>query len=107
MTLVVREMAFTPDPAIAFEDFRSTSKSKYRPNYENKEMDTLLTGAMTEPDQTKRQQAYYRVQEIIDQEIPAVFLNYYVQVDAYKQNLQNFRIHPTELHVLTSDLQWQ
>ncbi|WP_371372733.1 ABC transporter substrate-binding protein [Sporomusa aerivorans] len=107
MTLVARGLAFTADPAIAFEDFRSTSKSKYRPNYENKEMDTLLTGAMTEPDQTKRQQAYYRVQEIIDQEIPAVFLNYYVQVDAYKQNLQNFRIHPTELHVLTSDLQWQ
>ena len=107
MTLVARGLAFTPDPAIAFEDFRSTSKSKYRPNYVNNEMDTLLEGALTEPDQAKRQAAYYRVQEIIDQEIPAVFLNYYVQVDAYKKNLQNFRIHPTELHVLTGDLQWQ
>lgn len=104
IVLVARGLAFTPDPSIAFEDFRSTSKSKYRPNYVNKEMDTLLEGALVEADPAKRQAAYYRVQEIIAQEIPATFLNYYVQVDAHKKTLQNYRVHPTEFHMLTNDL---
>lgn len=107
LVLVARGLAFTPDPSIIFEDFRSTSQSKYRPNYVNKEMDALLAGALTETDQAKRQAAYYRVQEIIEQDVPATFLNYYVQIDAYKKTLQNYRIHPTEAHVLTGDLQFQ
>lgn len=107
MVLVARGLAFTPDPSIAFEDFRSTSKSRYRPNYVHKEMDALLEGALTEVDPDKRQAAYYRVQEIIEQEIPAIFLNYYVHVDAHKSELQNYRIHPTEAHVLTGDLQFR
>lgn len=37
---------------------------------------SLLEGALIEPDQAKRQDAYYRVQEIMEQEIPAVFLKY-------------------------------
>ncbi|SCM83209.1 putative Oligopeptide ABC transporter, solute-binding protein [uncultured Sporomusa sp.] len=107
MVLVARGLAFTPDPSIAFEDFRSTSMSKYRPNYVNKELDSLLEGALRETDPAKRQADYYQAQEIIDKEIPAIFLNYYVHVDAYKKTLRNFRIHPTEAHVLTSDLQFQ
>jgi len=55
-------------------------------------------------DEKKRKELYDQVQEIIEQDAPVAFLSYYVQIDAHKKSLQNYRIHPTEANVLTEQL---
>ncbi|MCL6557725.1 MAG: hypothetical protein K6U74_02780, partial [Firmicutes bacterium] len=35
MVLMARGLAFTPDPSVALDDFKSDSKSTWRPNYTN------------------------------------------------------------------------
>jgi len=104
MLLMARGLAFTPDPSVALDDFKSDTKSAWRPNYANPRLDNLLVQALGTMDEKKRKELYDQVQEIIEQDAPVAFLSYYVQIDAHKKSLQNYRIHPTEANVLTEQL---
>lgn len=107
MVLMARGLAFTPDPSVALDDFKSDSKSTWRPNYANPRVDNLLEQALGTTDEKKRKELYEQVQEIIEQDAPVAFLNYYVQIDAHKKSLHNYRIHPTEAHVITEKLSFK
>jgi peptide/nickel transport system substrate-binding protein len=107
MALMSWGVAFTPDPSVALDFFKSDSKVQWRANYDNPRVDNLLDQALDTTDEKKRQELYEQVQEIIEQDAPVAFLNYYVQIDAHKKSLQNYRIHPTETHVITEKLSFK
>ena len=93
----------TPDALFILNDFTSKPDSVWSPVYSNSKVDDLLTQAsQVGPD--KQQDLYNQVQEIVEQDAPAAFLNYYVAIDAYKKGLQGYKIHPTEAHMLTEKL---
>jgi peptide/nickel transport system substrate-binding protein len=107
MVLMARGLAFTPDPLIALNDFTSKPTAAWSPVYSNAKVDELMTQASQTTDPQKQQELINEVQSIIEQDAPAVFLNYYVEIDAYKKGLQNFKIHPSEVHMFTEKLSKQ
>jgi len=104
MVLMARGLAFTPDPSVPLDDFKSDSKSTWRPIYANPRVDNLLEQALGTTDEKNRKELYKQVQEIIEQDAPVTFLSYYMQIDAHKKSLQNYQVHPTEANVLTEKL---
>ncbi|MDR7543304.1 MAG: ABC transporter substrate-binding protein [Armatimonadota bacterium] len=68
-----------------------------RTGYANPEVDRLLEQAAATVDQTKRCDLYRRVQEILWQEGPAVFLFESLESYAYRTRVQNFKVPPSEI----------
>ncbi|MDR7418030.1 MAG: ABC transporter substrate-binding protein [Armatimonadota bacterium] len=72
-----------------------------RTGYANPEVDRLLEQAAATVDQTRRCDLYKRVQEILWQEGPAVFLFESLESYAYRTRVQNFKVPPSEIFTLT------
>ncbi len=59
--------------------------------YKNPEVDRLLEEGAREPDQEKRKQIYFRVQEIIREDLAVLPIFHYVFIEGTKEGLQNFK----------------
>jgi peptide/nickel transport system substrate-binding protein len=59
--------------------------------YKNPELDKLLEEGAREPDQEKRKQIYYQVQQIIREDLAVLPIFHYVFVEGTKEGLQNFK----------------
>lgn len=72
-----------------------------RTGWKHAEVDQLLEQAAATVDQTRRCGLYKRVQEILWQEGPAVFLFESIESYGYRTRVQNFKIPPSEIFWLT------
>lgn len=75
--------------------------------YINPEMDELQVKGLTTFDQEERQKIYYRVQEICHDELPMLYLYYYVNVDCYPQDLKNYKPAPYTNGISWNINEWQ
>jgi peptide/nickel transport system substrate-binding protein len=85
-----RRRGFRSDPDGHLRaDFYSTGSSN--PGYNNPEVDSLLDQARTELDHAKRKQMYTRIQQIILDEDPHLFLFNALKLDALQAYVQNYQ----------------
>jgi peptide/nickel transport system substrate-binding protein len=100
MYLVARALGFIPDPSFYLvSDFHSSNtggKGWGAYGYSNQELDELLQVGQVTMDVEKRHQIYNKVQEIIVDETPVIFISNYSNVIATRSNVKGYRIHPTE-----------
>ena len=66
-----------------------------RANYNNPEVDQLLVQARQVADQAKRAELYKRVQRIVVEDAPWIFIDHEIQVVATRANLKGFKLHPS------------
>ncbi|MGQ0571708.1 MAG: ABC transporter substrate-binding protein [Armatimonadota bacterium] len=71
-----------------------------RTGYTNPELDNLLDQAAGTVNTQRRCTLYRRVQEILWQEVPGVFLFESLEVYAYRTRLQGFTVPPSEIFTL-------
>jgi peptide/nickel transport system substrate-binding protein len=62
--------------------------------YKNPEVDSLLEQARRTPDEPTQRALYRRIQEIILQDVPAVFISHPKAVYAIRDRVKNFRVDP-------------
>ncbi|MGH7450077.1 MAG: ABC transporter substrate-binding protein [bacterium] len=62
--------------------------------YKNPEVDSLLEQARRTPDEPTQRVLYRRIQEIIMQDVPAVFISHPKAVYAIRDRVKNFRVDP-------------
>jgi peptide/nickel transport system substrate-binding protein len=62
--------------------------------YKNSEVDSLLEQARRTPDEPTQRGLYRKIQEIILQEVPAVFLSHPKAVYAIRARVKNFKVDP-------------
>lgn len=100
MYLVGRGLLFVPDPdEIMMTDYHSNGTSgdgwgAYR--WHNDTVDKLIEQARTTSDEDVRKKLYDEVQEIVVEEAPVAYLNYYVNIDVTTSNIKGYSLHPTE-----------
>jgi peptide/nickel transport system substrate-binding protein len=93
-------LSFTRHPHdFLYSLFHSESPQNYF-NYKNSEVDELLTRARRTIDSAQQRLLYRRVQEIILQEAPAVFINHPKIVYATRTWVKNFHATPLGIPVL-------
>jgi peptide/nickel transport system substrate-binding protein len=73
--------------------FHSESKHNFF-KYKNSEVDSLLEQARRTPDEQAQRVLYRRIQEIILQDVPAVFISHPKAVYAIRDRVKNFRVDP-------------
>ncbi len=67
--------------------------------------DALLAEARTMIDTNARYEIYRELQSIlVDQQCVGVFLNYTAVLDGVRNNVLNFKLHPTEKILVTWEL---
>lgn len=59
--------------------------------YENKEVDRLLEAGAREMDQEKRKQVYFKLQEVLADDLPYLPIHHYVIIRATKASIQGFQ----------------
>ncbi len=64
--------------------------------YVNPEMDKLMEDGLKTDNQEARKKIYFRMQEILAQDVPYIFVNYYCTVDGVKESLMNYKPCPTQ-----------
>ena len=84
-----------PDPAIV-SDLYATDGLRNTMGYSNSEVDQLFKQGVASFDRDERKQAYYRIQEILAEEVPLIFINDAVVVYANRATFHGF---PYELDV--------
>jgi peptide/nickel transport system substrate-binding protein len=62
--------------------------------YENREVDTLLEAGVREMDREKRKKMYYRLQEVLADDLPYLPIYHYVIIRATKGNIHGFQPNP-------------
>ena len=100
MALVGRGLLFVPDPDYnLMKDYYSTNTLESgwgAYHYNNAQVDKLLLEGRAEFDQTQRKVIYDQIQNILIEDSPMVYLNYYVNVDVVAKGVEGYRMHPTE-----------
>ncbi|UMZ72942.1 ABC transporter substrate-binding protein [Natranaerofaba carboxydovora] len=98
--LMSRNLGFIPDPGLYFMDdyhSKNTEGSGYGAyGYKNEDLDELLEKANSSQDMEERREIYKQAQEVIVDDVPVIFLNHYVNVDAVSSNIQGYKMHPLE-----------
>ncbi len=96
---IVIGIAMGPDPDHSFR-----LHSRYIPAkggmgrnsiaYENAEVDRLLDAGVKEVDQEKRKKIYFRLQEVLAEDLPHLPIYHYVNIRATKAAVQGFQPNP-------------
>jgi peptide/nickel transport system substrate-binding protein len=91
---------FIGDPGPIFDTIWTSKASAPNggnlPRYMNPEVDKLIAQALTELDQKKRKQLYWKVQELIVADAPMVFINSYSIMRGIRKNVTGFVIQPDQ-----------
>lgn len=74
--------------------------------WRNPEIDKLTEMGKMTVDTEQRQQIYFRIQEIMVQEVPVVPLYYRATIDVVKNNIANYRPNPTPAGNFWNAWQW-
>lgn len=81
----------TPPTEDIYNYWHSTGSSNFT-NYGNAELDELLERGRVTPDATERKAIYDRVQEILADEVPALWLVYPLEPQAIRSNVHDFPV---------------
>ncbi len=79
-------------------NFQSTSSTNAS-QYNNPEVDELITAGMTETDQEKRREIYIQIQEILSEDLPWIPLFIASQYEAMKTFVMDYEHYPTGSNV--------
>jgi peptide/nickel transport system substrate-binding protein len=74
--------------------------------YENAEVDRLLDAGVKEVDQEKRKKIYFRLQEILVEELPHLPIYHYVNIRATKAAIQGFQPNPNMQEYTWNTNEW-
>ncbi len=100
MFLVGRGLLFVPDPDYnLMKDYYSANTVKKgwgAYHFSHPKVDDLLLEGRKVFKQVERKSIYDQVQAILMEEVPMIFLNYYVNVDAVVKGVEGYTMHPTE-----------
>lgn len=100
MAIVGRGLLFTPDPdEIMMSDYYSpqAATTAYGVNkWSNTKVDQLIQDARSIQDPASRKEMYDEVQEIVVEDCPVLYLNYYVNLDVSTNKIQGYHSHPNE-----------
>jgi ABC-type transport system substrate-binding protein len=66
-------------------------------HYKNPEVDALMKQAAAEVDTAKRTQMYHKIQAMILDDAPWVFVNSTLQIRATRDNVKGFTLNPTQM----------
>ncbi len=66
-------------------------------HYSNPAVDKLLAQALVVADQGKRTDLYKQVQRMVLDDAPWIFINSTLQIRAMRQNVEGFRLNPTQM----------
>jgi peptide/nickel transport system substrate-binding protein len=67
-------------------------------HYKNPQVDALMLAAKKEVDHDKRVQMYHRIQAMILDDAPWVFVNSTLQVRAHRKTVKGFHLNPTQMY---------
>jgi peptide/nickel transport system substrate-binding protein len=108
---IVIGIAMGPDPDHSFR-----LHSRYIPAkggmgrnsiaYENAEVDRLLDAGVKEVDQEKRKKIYFRLQEILVEDLPHLPIFHYVNIRATKAAVQGFQPNPNMQEYTWNTNEW-
>jgi peptide/nickel transport system substrate-binding protein len=108
---IVIGIAMGPDPDHSFR-----LHSRYIPAkggmgrnsiaYENAEVDRLLDAGVKEVDQEKRKRTYFRLQEILADDLPHLPIYHYVNIRATKAAVQGFQPNPNMQEYTWNTNEW-
>lgn len=76
------------------------------PGWRNREVDALTEQALRTPDSENRKQAYFRIQDILNQEYPVVPLYYRTNIDVVRSSVANYKANPTLTGNLWNAWEW-
>ncbi|HWR40109.1 MAG TPA: peptide ABC transporter substrate-binding protein [Patescibacteria group bacterium] len=76
------------------------------PGWRNAEVDKLTAQALTATNMEARKQMYYRIQDILAEECPAIPLYFHGNIDAAKKRVVHFQPNPTAAGNLWNAWQW-
>ena len=74
--------------------------------WRNPEIDKLTEQGKMTVDMEQRKQIYYRMQEVLVQEVPVIPLYYRATIDVVKNNIANYRPNPTPAGNFWNAWQW-
>jgi len=74
--------------------------------YVNPEMDKLMEDGLKTDDKEARKKIYHRMQEILAEDVPYIFVNFYAQVDGIREGLMNYKSNPTQATNLWNVYEW-
>ncbi|TIH19835.1 ABC transporter substrate-binding protein [Marinifilum sp. JC120] len=100
MTIVGRGLLFVPDPDFNLNaDYLSANT--FKPgwgayHYDNPEVDKLLNQGRQEFTTEKRKEIYDRIQELLLEDAPMAYLNYYTNIDGVSPRVKGYVMHPVE-----------
>lgn len=108
MYLLARNLGFAPDPSYyLMSDFHSSNTGGQgwgAHGYRNSRVDDLIVQTQLAFDSQERKANFDKVQEIIVDEAPVMFLNHYVNVSATGSRVQGYKEHPTESSFFLQDV---
>jgi peptide/nickel transport system substrate-binding protein len=76
------------------------------PGYVNPRIDELLEAGKQETDRGRRTEIYHEIQEILSEDVPVIFLNYWNNVTAVPGNLKNFKPNATQANNTWNIFEW-
>lgn len=76
-------------------------------SYVNPEVDKLLEAGQKTVDQAQRKKIYQRIQEIVHEDLPMMYVYYYVQPYAFPKNLENYRPSGTTVGTTWNIYEWK
>lgn len=107
MYLMGRGLLFVPDPdEVMMTDYHSSRKDNEYGGYKwsNARVDELIDQARKTNDMAERKKLYDEVQQIVVDEAPVSYLNYYVNQDITSDKVSGYRMHPTEMSYHLEDV---
>ena len=63
--------------------------------YKNPEVDRLMAEALTTTDRAKRKPLYFKIQDILAEDLPAGILVWYNSIWGINKRVKGFKMHPT------------
>ncbi|PLR75763.1 hypothetical protein CU633_19360 [Bacillus sp. V3-13] len=94
MTVISHTGRLDPDAMLA--RYHSQSGENYY-NYKNQEIDQLLTEAKVELNEQKRKEMYTKIQEILAEEVPAVYIQAPDSIIAMNKKVEGLQIYPIDI----------
>ena len=74
--------------------------------YRNAEVDKLAGGALQTFDREARKKMYFRIQEILADEVPYIYCYHYAKLNAVREGFENLKQNPTTATDLWNCYEW-
>lgn len=85
------------DPYVLLARYHSASSENYF-NYQNVEVDQLLTDYKSQTDETQRTKIIQQIEEILAQEVPALYIQDPISIYAMQKEVQGFVTYPIDIY---------